>query len=179
MLTKRQPTDKLNVNLGGMLLVVVLFLVGTYYAITAFSANDALWFLKGFHAQPSRLIIYHDGQQTEIKKSDPAFAALASAVQKSIDNGVNSPSGMGFSQSSLDDAKNLYVSLEAYFDQPVKIHAPFSTGEPTQMLFPITGRHSDLNIVLLGENGVYSIDPPVLTNMEPIRTVLQSMGYGQ
>jgi hypothetical protein len=179
MLTRRQPTDKLNVNVLGMLLVVVLFLVGTYYAITAFSANDALWFLKGFHVQPSRLIVYHDGQQTEIKKSDPAFAVLAAAVQESINSGVNSPSGMGFSPSSLDDAKNLYVSLEAYFDQPVKIHAPFDTGEPTQMLFPITGRHSDLSIVLLGENGAYSIDPPVLTNMEPIRAAMQNLGYVQ
>jgi hypothetical protein len=179
MLTKRQPTDKLNVNLPGMLVVMVAFLVGTYYLITAFSAGDALWFMKGFSAQPSRLVIHHDGQHTQIKKGDPAFAPLAGAVQKALDNGVNNPSGMGFSQSSLDDAKNLYVSLEAFFDQPVKLHAPFNTGQATEMLFPITGRHSDRNIVLLGENGVYRIDPPVLTNMEPIRAALQSMGYGE
>ena len=179
MLTKRQPTDKLNVNLPGMLIVVVGFLVVTYYLITAFSAGDALWFMKGFSAQPSRLIIHHDGQHTEIKKSDPAFAPLASAVQQALNNGVNSPSAMGYSQSSLDDARNLYVSLEAFFDQPAKLHAPFNTGLATEMLFPITGRHSDRNIVLLGENGVYRIDPPVLTNMEPIRAVLKGMGYGE
>ncbi len=91
--------------------------------------------------------------------------------------GASRPSIIGFSEGTLQDAYNQYLTLEAFFDQPVKFHAAFNTGWPTQMLFPITGRHSELSIVLLGNNGIYWSSPPVLNNLEPLREVLRALGY--
>jgi CelD/BcsL family acetyltransferase involved in cellulose biosynthesis len=89
------------------------------------------------------------------------------------------PLNLGFSQLSLDDAYNLYVTVEAFFGRPVKLHAPFNTGHPTQMLFPVTGRHSDLNVALLGEQGQYLSAPPRLKTIQPIKDALRKQGYMQ
>jgi hypothetical protein len=174
---KNLPTDKLRTNVPKMLLAVLGLLFVAYYGTTALSSSDALWFKSGFSARPSRLIVYHDGQRTEVKAGEQAFTEIADAVQASLKSGVSHASGIGFSQGTLDDAYNMYVSLEAFFDKPVKLHATFSTGQPTQMLFPITGRHTEQPIVVLGQAGVYLVNAPVLKTIEPIRTALRKWGY--
>ena len=150
-----QQTDKVRTNIRGMLLAIVGFLIVAYYGSTALSTRDALWFTQGFTERPIRMIVYHGGQRTELTPDKPAFAELADAVVSSLDKGVDYASGIGFSQGSIDDAYNLYVTLEVFFAQPVLLHATFGTGRPTQMLFPMTGRHSDRPLVLLGTNGIY------------------------
>ena len=83
------------------------------------------------------------------------------------------------SDASLLDAYTRYVTVEAFFSHPVKLHAWFDTGQPTRMLFPITGRHSDLSIVVLGQGGKYLANPPVLKTIQPIRDALDQLGYHQ
>ena len=173
----KQPTDKLRTNVGGMLVAVIGFMVVAYYAVTAISAQDAVWFLNGFDDRPVRVIVYQAGRQTGLLPGDPGFAELAQAVQASLAEGVARPSGIGLSSGSLEDAYKLYVSLEVFFGRPVKLHAAYNTGHPTQMLFLITGRHSDLNVVFLGVEGAYMSSGPVLKTTEPIRKALQAAGF--
>ena len=173
----KQPTDKLRTNVGGMLVAVIGFMVVAYYAVIAISARDAFWFWSGFDAKPVRMIVYQSGQQTELLSGDPGFVELAEAVRASLASGVARTSGIGLSPGSLEDAYNLYVTLEVFFDRPVKLHASFNTGRPQQMLFPITGRHSDLNVVFLGVEGAYMSSAPVLNTTEPIRRALQAAGF--
>jgi hypothetical protein len=174
----RQKTDKIRTGPVKMLVLVAGFVLLLVYGTLSVTAQDPFWFLKGFDYQPARIVVYHhQGQRTELRPGDPGFAELASAVQTCLDQGVDRPSGMGFSDASLLDAYTRYVSVEAFFDQPVKLHAWFHTGEPTQMLFPITGRHSELTIALLGQNGHYLSSPPVLRTIEPIREALKTLGY--
>ena len=159
------------------LLVIVLLLLIVYGTISV-SAQDFLWFLKGFENRPTLIVVYHhEGKRTELRPGQSGFDDLAAAIQTSLAQGLDRPSGMGFSDASLLDAYTRYVSVEVFFDQPVKLHAWFNTGEPTQMLFPITGRHSELTIALLGQNGQYLSSPPVLKTIEPIREALKTLGY--
>ena len=173
----RQPTEKLRVNILGMLLAVVGFGLIVVFLTITFSSQDALWFRKGFAERPQRVIVYGAGQRTELQAGQPGFDVMVDAVQASLAQGVARPSGIGLSQGSLEDAYNLYVTVEVFFDHPVKLHAWFNTGQPTQMLFPITGRHSDLNVVFLGRNGQYMAGGPVLTTTAPIRVALRTLGY--
>lgn len=160
-----------------MVLTLAIFLAAAYYGTMAFSARDALWFTQTFDERPSRMIVYLEGQRREITPEHAGFAALAEAVRSSLAQGVSHASGIGFSTGSLDDAYATYITLEAFFAQPVKLHAPFATGQSNQMLFPITGRHSEQPLVLLGLNGQYMVNAPVLKTIEPIRVQLREMGY--
>ncbi len=175
----KQQTDKLQVNLLGMLLAVVGFGLIVVFLTITFSSQDVLWFRKGFAERPQRVIVYGAGQRTELQAGQPGFDVMVDAVQASLAQGVARPSGIGLSQGSLEDAYNLYVTVEVFFEQPVKLHAWFNTGQPTQMLFPITGRHSDLDVVFLGRNGQYMAGGPVLTTTAPIRVALRTLGYLQ
>jgi hypothetical protein len=173
----KQPTDKLRTNVGGMLVAVIGFMLVAYYAVTAIATQDAFWFESSFDVRPIRMMVYQAGQQTELLYGDPGFAELAEAVRASLAAGVARPSSIGLSAGSLEDAYKQYTTLEAFFDRPVKLHASFNTGHPQQMLFPITGRHSDLNVVFLGVESTYMSDAPVLKTTEPIRKALQAAGF--
>jgi hypothetical protein len=102
---------------------------------------------------------------------------MAEAVRSSLAQGAVRSSGIGLSQGSLDDAFGLYLTVEVFFSQPVKLHAAFNTGAPDQMLFPITGRHADQPVVFLGKNGTYMANGPVLKTMQPIRDALAALGF--
>ena len=173
----KQPTEKLNTNILGMLAALVGLSLLAIYGTIAFSARDAVWFLTGFDERPARIMLHHDGQHTLLGYGDPGYAELAEAVRASLAQGVARPSGIGLSEGSLDEARNLYVTVEAFFDQPVKLHAWFNTGRPRQMLIPVTGRHSDLAVVFLGEQDQYWSGAPALKTTQPIQDVLRAQRY--
>ncbi len=161
-----------------MLLTVVGFVLLAVYGTLAFTSGDLLWFVKQFDGSPALIIVYHDGgQRTELAPGNPGFEQLAQAIQSCISQGLERPSGIGLSDASLLDAYTRYLTVEAVFQEPVKLHAWFNTEESTRMLFPITGRHSDLSIVVLGKGGKYLASPPVLKTMEPLRQALRDLGY--
>ena len=161
-----------------MLALVGGFIVLVLYGTLAFTSGDVLWFVKRFDSSPAQIVVYHgSGMRTELSPGDPGFETLAQAIKSCISQGLERPSGIGFSDASLLDAYTRYVTVEAYFERPVKLHAWFDTEEPTRMLFPITGRHSDLSIVLLGIGSKYLASPPVLKTMEPLRQALRDLGY--
>jgi hypothetical protein len=175
-----QKTDKIRTGPLKMIALVIGFVLLLVYGTLSVAAQDPFWFLKGFRYQPASIVVYHDaGKRTELRPGDPGFAELARAIQDSLAAGAERPSGIGFSDASLLDAYSQYLTVEAFFDRPVKLHAWFDTGAPTQMLFPITGRHSELSLVLLGNNGRYFASPPALKTVEPIRQALKSLGYHQ
>lgn len=173
----KQPTDKLQLNLLQMVLVIIGVIVAIVYVTAALASQDPIWFQGGFDAKPARIIVYHTGQQTELTAGQPGFAQLAEAVRASLAQGVARPSGIGLSLGSLQDAYTQFVTVEAFFDPPVKLHTWFDTGWPTQMLFPITGRHSELNVVFLGNKGTYMAGAPALKTIEPIREALRALGF--
>jgi len=173
----KPTTDKLNTNIFGMLIVLAGLGFVVIYGTIAFAARDAFWFRMDFDTKPARVTVYHDGKRAELGYGDPGFADLAEAVRASLAAGVARQSGIGLSQGSLEDAYNLYVTVEAFFDQPVKLHTWFNTGRPRQMLFPITGRHSDLAVVFVGEQGQYWSGAPALKTTQPIQDALRAQGY--
>ena len=165
-------------RLFGMLITVAGFVLLAVYGTLAISSGDLLWFVKKFDSSPALISVYHGGgQRTELAPGDPGFETLAQAIQSCISQGLVRPSGIGLSDASLLDAYTRYVTVEVFFSKPVKLHAWFNTEEPTRMLFPITGRHSDLSIVVLGIGGKYLASPPVLKTMEPLRQALRDLGY--
>ena len=161
-----------------MLALVGGFIVLVLYGTLAFTSGDLLWFVKRFDSNPAHIVVYHSsGARTELSPGDPGFETLAQAIKSCIAQGLERPSGIGFSDASLLDAYTRYVTVEVFFSEPVKLHAWFNTEEPTRMLFPITGRHSDLSIVVLGIGSKYLASPPVLKTMEPLREALRDLGY--
>jgi hypothetical protein len=173
----KRSSRKGGTNTIKLVLVLVGFVLLAYYATVTLTTRDPLWFLRGFQGWPFRIVVYHAGQRTELRPGQPGFDELAGAVQISLAEGFARLSNIGFSEQTLKDAYTRYVTLEVFFTRPVELHTWFPTGRITQMLFPITGRHSEQPLVLLGEDGSYRAGAPVLKTAEPIHEALQSLGY--
>lgn len=172
-----QYNVKVRPNILGMLVVFLGIGLATIYLGVYISTHDPFWFAKGFHDQPYMIKIYDQGQEVKLTPGQPGFDELSAAVVDSLDQGVARLSGIGFSEASVQDAYAKYLTVEAFFANPVKIHSYFNTGSPTQILFPITGRHSNLKVALLGDGKRFAVNVPALKTTEPIRSVLQSLGY--
>ena len=170
---------KVRTNLLVMILTVLAFGGGMIYFVIAFSAQDMAWFVREFNRVPVRVLVYHEGQKTEYTVGTPGYAVLAEGVRLSLNNGVARLSGIGLSAESLQEAYTRYVSVEAYFDPPARLHAWFFTGDSARMLFPITGRHSDESTVFLSTQvmGTYMSGGPVLKDRQPLIAALASLGY--
>jgi len=164
-------------NISRLLLVFGLFTLLMVYFTILIASRDPLWFLSGFHNLPSRILVYHNGQQTEYTPGQPGFDLLAESLRDSLDQGIARQSGLGFSEATFQDAYGKYLTVEAFFDQPVKLHAWFNTGATTKMLIPITGRHSEQSVVLLGAKDMYRVNSPALKNLQPLRDALAALGY--
>jgi hypothetical protein len=172
-----QPSTRIRYNLPVLALVVLAVVGVVIYGVIALAAQDFLWFVPGFNEKPVRIVVYNAGVRTDLQAGQRGFAELAAAVNSSLNQGVARQSGVGLSPESLQDAYTRYQTVEVYYSRPVKLHAWFNTHEPTQMLFPITGRHSDLSMVFLGGGGVYFSNSPALNTIEPIRAALRRLGF--
>jgi hypothetical protein len=172
-----QTTARRTFTLVKALLVIVIFLVAVYYFTVTFTTQDLTWFASDFNQVPYLVVVYNAGQKTEYRAGTPGYEQLAGAVQQSLASGVVRQSGIGLSEESLADAYNKYISVEAFFAQPVKLHANYYTGYPEHMLFLITGRHSELNLVFLGGKNGYNVSAPALKTIQPLRDALNALGF--
>jgi len=173
MTPKRQ--DRTNTLL--LVFLLLAFMLLCYYTSVSFTSKDPLWILKSFSDKPSRIIVYHAGQRTELQPGQTGFDELANAVETTLTEGFARLSNLGLSGQSLQDAYTQFVTLEVFWSRPIELHTWFPSGRTTQMLFPITGRHSEMSVVLLGDKGKYRAGAPVLDNPEIIRQALKSLGY--
>jgi hypothetical protein len=160
-----------------MILVIVLFILVVYLGTIFFVTQDPLWFVSSFDEKPVRILVYNNGEKSEYRPGDLGFAQLAEGVRQSLDAGVRRQSGIGMGEETLQDAYGKYLTVEAFFGHPVKLHANFYTGNPVQMLFPITGRHSELTVVFLGDGGEYLVNPPALNTIQPLRDALIELNF--
>lgn len=169
---------KLRTNPVKMVLTLLLFVAVASYLTISLTTRDAIWFLPGFEDLPTLVIIYDAGKKTEFRAGTPGYNELAEGIRATLASGVTRPSAIGLSEGSLEDALNVFLSVEAYFPKPVKIHTWFNTGNPTRALFPITGRHSDRSIVFLSTNkDAYNTTAPILNTREPLLAALKALGY--
>lgn len=160
-----------------MALVVLGFLALVPLLVITFLTGDLEWFRNDFSTLPGRVVVYEDGQSHQYIPGTPGYNEVAEAVRASLAAGAIRSSGIGLSPQSQDEARSRYTSVEAFFDQPVKLHAAFNTGSPTQMLFLLTGRHAELPIVFLGVNGEYFSNAPYLNTVDPLKKALLALGY--
>jgi hypothetical protein len=172
-----QKTTHLRYNLLKLAIAIIVFVALAVYGTITLASQDPMWFVQGFNDRPIRVVVYNAGVRTELQSGQPGFDELASAVVQSLNQGVARQSGIGLSRASLQDAYNRYVTVEAFFSRPVKMHAWFNTHQPTQMLFPVEGRHAELSVVFMGSGGIYLSNAPVLNTVEPIRVALKALGY--
>lgn len=158
---------------------LVLFAVAAIYFINVLNTGNWIWFRSNAtNVRPARIIIIDHGQRTIINPGHPHYEALANSVESSLSKLNNTDLvPIGLSEQTLSDYSNQSLVLELHFDQPVVFNTMARTGEPTQLLIPIEGRHSDGGYVFRGAQGDWWQGAVRMADPTPLLSALSQMGY--
>ncbi len=165
-------------SLLSMLCITLPLIAVMYVLVVAMNTGDMLWFYPVFDEIPVGITLRCNGETTEIRPGDPAFAAVTSAVNKVIS------SSKRWDDLSLSDATweeyqnsdNVVVLILAY-DPPARIHSSYKFMKRIDtIVIPLVGRHAQYN-TLFGRMGDYIAAGSFhFKTMAPIEEVLQAQG---
>jgi hypothetical protein len=158
---------------------IIIFGVLAIYLVNVLNTNNWLWFQsKATNVRPSRIVIVDHGQQTVLTPGHDGFNSLASAASQALSKLNNSDLvNVGLSEETLSDYETSSLVLELYFDSPVRFNTMARTGEPTQLLIPIEGRHADGGLVFRGARGEWWYGAVRMADPTPLYAALAQMGY--
>ena len=177
MTSTNYPNQK--IRLWEPLFVLFFAVAAIIYAINAFNSQDLLWFLsKSVNATPDRIVVWVDGEQTVIQPGHDDYITLSTAVNQSVSDFSNTNLiNIGFGEDTLDYYDSDGVLVELYYNNPVNFHAPFRTGEPTQLLVPVDGRHAGKDYFFRGDQGEWWFGAMRMADSKPLLTTLSDLGY--
>jgi hypothetical protein len=161
------------------LFVSLGFIILLIYSVIAFNTGDAFWFLANTEvSQPLRIIVRHEGERIVYQPGSAEFNQLAPLVEQSISSlNNNALIDIGLSDVTLEDYNNVYTVVEVHYDQPIKFGTTFRTGSPTQLLIPITGRHSGAGLFFRGNTNEWFYGALRMADPLPLYAALADLGY--
>jgi len=143
------------------------------YFVIAVSTADFLWFLQQTRGVPIQIQVHFDGQTVILDEGDPRFQDIANALRLTITKIEGYAQQIGLSDRSLQDYREIEWSVEVFYADPLILHSRFRFGKPTQLLIPLSGRHTEQNITFLAQNGSFYTGPSVASTVELQRTLRQ------
>ncbi len=160
-------------------IMLTIFVVVLVYGINVMNTGNWLYFKsKSANVRPSRIVIVDHGTKTVITAGHRHFEALADAIETSLSELNNTDLvSIGLSEQTLSDYNTNSLVLELYFDQPVVFSGIARTGEPTQLLIPINGRHAGGGYVFRGAEGTWWNGAVRMADYSALMSVLGQIGY--
>jgi hypothetical protein len=182
VLTGRRGRKRRAARTGGGVFSAFAMVVGlvavSYYGIVAMGTGDLLWFRTNFDAQPRHVVIHDRGIRTDISPTDPRFAPLVDAFNRSIEQGYHRAS-LGFSPPTWERSEQVGLMVETHYAEPVRLHGDF---EPTMRMRILIDADRIRTTRLLFRSHADAWDPsfPIqLHDLEPLEQVVHQYGFGQ
>jgi len=161
-------------------LILILITVVGIYLLNAFNSGSWLWF-QGKAAvldPPSRIVVVDNGVRTVLQPGTDYYNELSEAAVQALSKFSNTDLvSIGLSEQTLADYAEDALVVELYFDRPLQFNTLARTGDPTQLLIPIDGRHAAGGYVFRGAQGEWWFGAVRMADPTPLYTVLQQMGY--
>lgn len=161
-------------------LILIFVAVTAVYGVNALNTQDWLWFQSKttIVERPHRIVIIDHGRRTELLPGHDNYSELASATESALTELANSDLiNIGLSQETLADYKDDSLVMELYFNRPLRFHTSSRTGEPTQILIPLEGRHAGSGYFFRGAQGTWWYGAMRMADPGPLYAALAQMGY--
>ena len=161
-------------------LVLILVAGAIIYLLNVLNSGSWLWF-QGKAAvlePPARIVIVENGERTVLQPGTEFYNELSEAAVLALSKFSNTDLvSIGLSDQTLADYAENSLVVELYFDKPLQFNTLARTGDPTQLLIPIEGRHAAGAYVFRGAAGEWWFGAVRMADPSPIYAVLQQMGY--
>jgi hypothetical protein len=161
------------------LMTLLIFGAAAIYLLNVFNTGNWLWF-KGTTTEinPTRVVIIEKGERTVLQPGTANFNLIADAAKQSLRKFSNTDLiSIGLSAQTMTDYETDALIVEIYFDNPVQFNTLARTGEPTQLLIPIDGRHADGRYVFRGDKGEWWFGAIRMADPSALYQALEQMGY--
>ena len=137
------------------MITLALFAMIGFYLLNAFNTGNWLWFRGGISdIEPSRIVVIDHGERQIYQPGSPHFDTLSDATAQALSKFTSTDLiNVGLSEDTLVDYESSALIVEVYFNNPVQFNTMARTGEPTQLLIPIDGRHAGSSYVFRGARG--------------------------
>ena len=167
------------IRLWEPLILFAFIAVAIFYLVNALNTQDWFWFRSTVtDIEPTRIVVVHDGQEETLIPGHPEFASLAAAAEVSLQDLSNTDLiNLDISSETAAYYENEGVLLELYFDRPLKFHTTYRTGDPTQLLIPIEGRHAGNGYFFRGQEGEWWFGAMRMANPAELLDTMTEMGY--
>ena len=161
------------------LLTLLAFGIAAVYLLNVFNTGNWVWF-RGTTTEidPARVIIVENGERTLLQPGAPNFDLVSAAVKDSLSQFSNTDLvSIGLSEQTVQDYETESLIVEVYFDRPVQFNTLARTGEPTQLLIPIDGRHANGRYVFRGDKGEWWFGAIRMADPSALYAALEQIGY--
>lgn len=161
-------------------LVLILVAGAIVYLLNAFNSGSWLWFQGKATVleAPTRIVIVDQGERIVLQAGTEFYSELSEAAVQSLSKFSNTDLvSIGLSEQTLTDYAEDALVVELYFDKPLQFNTLARTGDPTQLLIPIEGRHAAGAYVFRGAAGEWWFGAVRMADPSPLYAVLQQMGY--
>jgi hypothetical protein len=161
-------------------LILIVITVAGIYLLNAFNSGSWLWFQGKATVldPPSRIVVVANGERTILQPGTDYYDELSEAAVQALSKFSNTDLvSIGLSDQTLADYAEDALIIELYFDRPLQFNTLARTGDPTQLLIPIDGRHAAGGYVFRGAQGEWWFGAVRMADPSPLYTVLQQMGY--
>jgi hypothetical protein len=161
----------------GLIAMIVLVFGGLFYGYRAFTIGEWNWWDSTFAEQPQQIVIIDRGERIEVSASDPLFAELTDALNRSISAGYRFTS-TGLSDPTWERMERDGVMVEAIYREPVKLRGGV---QPTERLLLLLGGENIWAEQALFRSNAdrWDRNPLAVNTVDPVREVLRRHGIGQ
>jgi hypothetical protein len=146
--------ERLNTNIRGLALALIVFLLALVYAVPATSSGNLLWFIRSLDAEPSQIVTYRDGTRTVHLPGTPGYRALSPLCTKALQE-VGGLDDSGLSPATLDDIRKGGKAVEVYFPKAITIPTSLRVGKPNQVFIPLDDKYAMQAVAFTGNDGQY------------------------
>ncbi|MCA9943167.1 MAG: hypothetical protein KC449_06775 [Anaerolineales bacterium] len=161
-------------------IVLIIVAAAIVYLLNAFNSGSWLWFQgrASVLEPPTRIVVVNNGDRLVLQPGTDYYDELAEATVEALSKFSNTDLvSIGLSDQTLTDYAEDALVVELYFDKPLQFNTLARSGEPTQLLIPIDGRHASGAYVFRGAQGEWWFGAVRMADPSPLYTVLQQMGY--
>ncbi|MBK8906055.1 MAG: hypothetical protein IPM53_33055 [Anaerolineaceae bacterium] len=169
-----------NIKIIEPFIVLVVIAGAIVYLLNVFNSGSWLWFQGKATVlePPTRIVIINDGEAVVLQPGSDYFNELSEAAVQALSKFGNTDLvSIGLSEQTLTDYAENSLVVELYFDKPLQFNTLARTGEPTQLLIPVDGRHAAGGYVFRGAQGEWWFGAVRMADPSPLYVVLQQMGY--
>ena len=165
--------EPLLILLGAALLILWL--------INTLNTGNALWFLPIQPVfEPSRIIVHNYGTAVTIRRGEPGYSELTTALNETLSDFVNTDLiPLGLSEETLRRYNEEELVIEAYYADPIRFNTSVRMNNITQLLIPVDATHSGNRYVFIGGNGVWRAGAMVVASDQPLIDAMRELGYLQ